>query len=152
MNFSDKIQPAKLPNDGDEAKPGTKMLVSGWGVSNEYFTETEKDLRATEVPIIDKNICQRLFSYLSVITPRMICAGPLKGGKVESSSFVKKLWRKFPGKDSCHGDSGGPLVRKSDKVLFGIVSWGFGCARPFSPGIYANVASVRRWIRDVTGQ
>lgn len=55
------------------------------------------------------------------------------------------------GKDSCAGDSGGPLVRESDKVLIGLVSWGHGCALPLNPGVYVDVVSVRRWIRNVTG-
>ena len=43
------------------------------------------------------------------------------------------------GKDSCQGDSGGPLVVSTDPnqesaIIFGIVSFGHGCARPEAPG------------------
>jgi secreted trypsin-like serine protease len=48
------------------------------------------------------------------------------------------------------GDSGGPMKRLSDGVLIGIVSWGYGCAEPNYPGVYANVASARSWIREIT--
>jgi len=44
-------------------------------------------------------------------------------------------------RDSCSGDSGGPLVYRGQ--VCGIVSWGFGCARPAFPGVYTNVASGR---------
>ena len=53
-----------------------------------------------------------------------------------------------PGKDSCQGDSGGPLtVKTSDQhYLAGVVSFGYGCAADGLPGVYAEVAKLRRWV------
>ena len=48
--------------------------------------------------------------------------------------------------------SGGPLVCMSSlgnyPELYGIVSFGVGCALPGNPGVYTNVARFRNWIKS----
>ncbi|XP_030069532.1 ovochymase-1 [Microcaecilia unicolor] len=98
-------------------------------------------LQQLRVPILDNEICEVSYyaSRPGGITEGMLCAGfPSSGGK-----------------DSCQGDSGGPLVCRNETepfILYGIISWGVGCARPKKPGVYTRVRIYLNWIhRTIKG-
>jgi len=91
-------------------------------------------LQEVAVKIISPDVCKRIDFYGDRFNQQsMLCAGYEEGGK-----------------DACQGDSGGPLqcVTPSGRwKLAGVVSIGRGCARPRSPGVYANIARLLGWIQ-----
>ncbi len=117
--------------------PGVESTVSGWGALTEGGPSPD-DLQAVEVPIISNEDAQASYPT-ETITDDQIGAGLLEEG----------------GKDSCQGDSGGPLVVPDAEgtgfLLAGVVSWGFGCARPDAPGMYARVSSFADFINENLG-
>ena len=84
------------------------------------------------VPVITNAACES--DYSGKITDSMMCAGYQGQG----------------GKDACQGDSGGPLVcnNNGNAVIVGAVSWGFGCADPNFPGVYARLTHFLDWIKS----
>lgn len=80
INFFDRIQPIRLPKvGGSNPIDGTKLLVSGWGVTDIDYPQTTRFLRAVEVPIVFRFLCN--IPYLGKVTERMFCAGYIQGGK-----------------------------------------------------------------------
>jgi len=57
------------------------------------------------------------------------------------------------GNDECPGDSGSPLICDNGApTVYGIVSWGIGCASAGNPGVYVKVASYTNWINGIINQ
>ncbi|KAK6326652.1 hypothetical protein J4Q44_G00022970 [Coregonus suidteri] len=116
------VQPVALPSSC--APAGTMCTVSGWGNTMSSTADKNK-LQCLNIPILSYSDCNN--SYPGMITNAMFCAGYLEGGK-----------------DSCQGDSGGPVVCNGE--LQGVVSWGYGCAEPGNPGVYAKVCIFNDWL------
>jgi len=92
------------------------------------------ELQEVKVKILSTEKCTNWFNDTIVDKKSMICAGYEQGGR-----------------DSCGGDSGGPLACRGDNgryKLFGVVSWGEGCAEAKKPGVYAKTAAVLDWIKS----
>ncbi len=129
----DKEIPIVSRADNHFIRVGNAAMITGWGVDG---TGTiQQILQKVTVKVISRNDCNDADSYDGAITSRMICLGLEVGGK-----------------DSCQGDSGGPAttaVQNGAKVLFGNVSWGFGCAEPEKFGVYGRLIAVRGWIDSI---
>ncbi len=100
------------------------------------------------VPAVDTGVCARQ------IQSRINEAGLAAVYPDIAIDPLTQICAGIGGSDACQGDSGGPLVIRSGQegvVQAGVVSWGMGCARAESPGVYMRVAAFAPWISAVTG-
>ena len=116
-------------------------------------------LQIVSLPVVSLDQCISAYPTIELFND-MICAGAPEGGV-----------------DSCAGDSGGPLVvrvkipstsateptatKNSQNILIvedtgeymnylvGVVSWGYGCARPGYYGVYTSIADHVDWINSI---
>lgn len=132
LDFSNKVKPVCLPNNGVDISPGQLAWITGWGALRSSGS-TPDTMNQAEVTIYSRQTCNQWHILRGQVTQTMICAGKLSGGV-----------------DSCQGDSGGPLVVKQGNYwwLAGDTSWGIGCAWKNRPGVYGNVSYFRSWIRE----
>lgn len=127
----------------------TPVMVAGYGVQKEktqaltyedsnkltFYSGSDKLLEAA-VPLTPLPECKEAYKKKKKsidISDDQICAGLTEGGR-----------------DACQGDSGGPLVafdRRGYPYQIGIVSWGSGCARASSYGLYTRVSHHSAWIK-----
>uniref|UniRef100_G1LAQ0 Transmembrane serine protease 13 n=1 Tax=Ailuropoda melanoleuca TaxID=9646 RepID=G1LAQ0_AILME len=131
LTLSAHIHPACLPMHGQTFSLNENCWITGFGKTKETDEKTSPFLREVQVNLIDFKKCNDFLVYDSYLTPRMMCAGDLRGGR-----------------DSCQGDSGGPLVceQNSRWYLAGVTSWGTGCGQRNKPGVYTRVTEVLPWI------
>jgi secreted trypsin-like serine protease len=112
------------------------VRVIGYGLTAEDAKVSSDILNKVDVPLVHLDECRAGYSAggndgEDMITENMLCAGLPEGGK-----------------DSCQGDSGGPMFWDGPTPqLVGVVSWGYGCARPNLPGVYTKVANYADWIQ-----
>uniref|UniRef100_A0A5S6Q8N3 Peptidase S1 domain-containing protein n=1 Tax=Trichuris muris TaxID=70415 RepID=A0A5S6Q8N3_TRIMR len=126
----ESITPICLPESAPAV--GQECYVAGWGRIGEDKS-VSSTLQEVVVPIYNTNTCNDASHYNGLVDPSMFCAGYEEGSK-----------------DACQGDSGGPLICYSEKrnawELQGIVSWGAGCARAKSPGVFTRVTMIKQWV------
>ncbi|XP_054457936.1 serine protease 27-like [Anoplopoma fimbria] len=133
VDFTDYIQPVCLASAGSTFHAGVSSWVTGFGVTQPDSSSRAEILQEVNLPIVGNNECQCTYPEL---TDNMICAGFKEGGK-----------------DACQGDSGAPLVTNNGFMWIqsGIVSFGLGCAKPTTPGVYTRVSEYQEWITDIIG-
>jgi len=112
--------------------PGNLATVTGWGstVAQPPFgpgprPKYPKRMQEADPPLVSDNQCKTTYRE-EFRRALMVCAGDVVLG----------------GEDTCQGDSGGPMFvndSAGERRQIGITSWGFGCAAPGFPGVYAEV-------------
>ncbi|XP_069841080.1 serine protease 27-like [Dendropsophus ebraccatus] len=140
VKFTPSIRPVYLPSVSVTLRVGTLCWATGWGqVKDGVQLSNPKTLQEVQLALIDNKNCEAMYQAtlpyelnMKLIKEDMLCAG-YKEGK----------------KDPCQGDSGGPLVCSVNRVWIqiGIISWGWGCAKPSRPGVYTRVQSYLSWIQ-----
>ena len=125
LKLNKYVQGVTLPKPhqsttGDCVVTGWGALVEGGGVPTV--------LQKLTLPVITDDECRAVYGHSQVLDSNL-CAGIKEGGK-----------------DSCQGDSGGPLYCNGYQA--GIVSWGYGCARPGYPGVYTEISYYVDWINE----
>ena len=127
------FEPIQLVTDTSHDEEPVMATTMGWGATQSGGWGSNI-LLEVDVPIDDS--CGNYSN--SDITNNMVCAGYSGGGY-----------------DSCQGDSGGPLIMTNSNgeyEFIGIVSWGYGCAEPGYPGVYAKVHSRLDWFFSYIGE
>uniref|UniRef100_A0A8D0FU32 Peptidase S1 domain-containing protein n=1 Tax=Strix occidentalis caurina TaxID=311401 RepID=A0A8D0FU32_STROC len=121
----------------ESGAPGARVTSGCLGGIKEQLRKSySRTLLQGVVPLLPREDCE--VRYGQKFTNRMICAGNL--------SEDKRV-------DSCQGDSGGPLMCQRSNgrwIILGITSWGYGCGRKDSPGVYTKVSKYVPWIKKVT--
>ncbi|XP_062320608.1 tissue-type plasminogen activator-like isoform X1 [Osmerus eperlanus] len=115
---------------------GAACTVAGHGKQVTWGGEFSPKLKQANVALLSQNLCNSKSYYNKSVTENMFCA-------------ASPDWSR----DSCKGDSGGPLMYEvSGRVfVFGVVSWGEGCALKNKPGVYTRVTNYNSWIAEKTG-
>jgi secreted trypsin-like serine protease len=136
LTLSANVTPIGIVTAADAAagltNPGVNATVTGWGTLSSGGNSPDQ-LQEVTVPLISNADANAAYQPEGItITGDQLGAGLIGIG----------------GKDSCQGDSGGPLVVQTANgpKLAGVVSWGFGCADPRFPGMYARVSSFEDFI------
>eukprot|EP00516_Mucochytrium_quahogii_P012775 CAMPEP_0203793338 /NCGR_PEP_ID=MMETSP0100_2-20121128/5801_1 /ASSEMBLY_ACC=CAM_ASM_000210 /TAXON_ID=96639 /ORGANISM=" , Strain NY0313808BC1" /LENGTH=253 /DNA_ID=CAMNT_0050697089 /DNA_START=332 /DNA_END=1090 /DNA_ORIENTATION=+ len=125
------ITPVNIKDAAKYEQDGTETELVGWGRLSEKGSVSKK-LMHVVLPTVDNKKCILPSAVKGRLQDTNICAGYKEGGK-----------------DACAGDSGGPLFftpTGKAPVQTGLVSWGVGCARPNSMGVYTRVSSYIAWI------
>nr|CAD7257237.1 unnamed protein product [Timema shepardi] len=126
-----------VPKQGSlfpETTNDTSCVITGWGRKNEGSSHSVV-LKEIPLPLWHNSECQaalrQQFGQDYDLPDTSLCAGA-------------------EGRDACDGDGGGPLVCEKGGQWYqvGVVSFGIGCGRRNTPGVYTRVAMYQQWIMD----
>ncbi|XP_012814580.1 tissue-type plasminogen activator isoform X1 [Xenopus tropicalis] len=133
---TESTRPACIPDSGLTLPDWTECEISGYGKHEELALLYSEQLKEGHVRLYPDSMCTPERLSNQEVTQNMLCAGDTRNLD-----------------DACKGDSGGPLVcpHEGRMHLMGIVSWGIGCGKKDTPGVYTRVTRYTNWIREHTG-
>ncbi|KAM9230264.1 LOW QUALITY PROTEIN: ovochymase-1 [Dugong dugon] len=131
--YSSVVRPVCLPKSTEPLLSSDICAITGWGSISKGGGPASHLQQM--VPVLEREVCERTYypAHPGGIE-KMICAGFAASG----------------GNDFCQGDSTEPFVCRCEKgpfVLYGIISWGAGCAQPRKPAVFARVRVFLNWIQ-----
>lgn len=124
--------PIAHPADDGLTAPGSRVLTAGFGATEEGGQMSD-ELRFVRLTARSHPYCDKVYGQID--DPSQLCAGSKRAGE-----------------DSCQGDSGGPVLGGEGDAtrLVGLVSYGLGCGRKDTPGVYTRVSFYSSWIDEQT--
>ncbi|KAJ8414134.1 hypothetical protein AAFF_G00067320 [Aldrovandia affinis] len=131
---SPEVLPICLPEPSLVLPTWTECEISGYGKEKEFSAFYSERVKRGHVRLWPQDRCVPGKLAGRTVTENMLCAGDTRGHD-----------------DACKGDSGGPLVCGQDgrMVLMGIISWGDGCGKKDTPGVYTRVTKYIGWISSI---
>jgi secreted trypsin-like serine protease len=120
--------PICLPDEHFCFRENSEAWASGCGTTSSGGS-TSPDMKAVMLPIESFNECKN--------------GGIVGDGGYPNLKHDHHLCARKIDEGTCQGDSGGPLavLYQGAWYLYGIVSFGIGCADPLHAGVYARVTS-----------
>ncbi|CAG7734699.1 unnamed protein product, partial [Allacma fusca] len=135
VEYNKNIGPVCLPlNHAGKTFTNEKAITSGWGTMKEGSSSTPDVLQSVGLDVISNQECAK--KYPNLMSNNKMCT-------------------LTPYKDACQGDSGSSLdfydPQSKFYIVIGVVSFGTGCARRETPGVYTRVTQYNGWIQENTG-
>ena len=122
-------------NSAQDYDNGYTAWVTGWGLTSSGH---------------QSNILQK--GDVTTMTKKQCTSWPKKFKRYQITENM--LCAQAKGRDACKGDSGGPLAVQGQDGAYaqiGIVSWSFGCAKDFYPGVYTKLTALLPWLKETIG-
>lgn len=161
--YDGKLATLSLEAETDALTPqGELVEVAGYGNTQEGQQQWERELLANRRLVLSPSTRLRETTLASL--PGEACEAKVaaamaslpEGQRFEYALSAQQVCAGQPqgATDSCQGDSGGPLIKVNPNgcpYQIGVVSWGIGCAREDTPGVYTRVSAFADWITARTG-
>ena len=131
----------RLNKDKLDSDNSPILTAIGFGVTDPDNYDAADILQEAKLNYMSNEICELSSdgenSYDGYLNNNMMCASAEE-------------------RDTCYGDSGGPLLIRHEEnpeeseidFVVGITSWGFDCADPNFPGVYARISQQYHHIID----